>query len=64
MSTDVEKRLYAHNNLPKGWTRSFRPWRLLYQETFELKSEALKREKEMKSHQGRIFIRERLLNQQ
>ena len=57
VTSNLEKRLFAHNNLPKGWTKNFRPWNLVYTEEFTEKSEALKREKELKSHQGRDFIR-------
>ena len=57
LTTDLEKRLYAHNHLPKGWTRHFRPWRLVYTEAWQDKSEALKREQELKTHRGRDFIR-------
>jgi putative endonuclease len=61
MTCDLEKRLFAHNNLPKGWTRYFRPWKLVYSEVLPTKSEALKREKELKSHQGRNFICQEIL---
>ncbi len=61
MTSNLEKRIFAHNNLPKGWTKNFRPWRLIYSEEFPTKSEALKREKELKSHQGRSFIRNEIL---
>ena len=54
---DLEKRLFAHNNLPKGWTKNFRPWVLAFYEEYSTKYEALKREKSLKSHQGREFIR-------
>ncbi|KOH47049.1 GIY-YIG nuclease family protein [Sunxiuqinia dokdonensis] len=29
MTSDLERRVFAHNNLPKGWTKSFRPWKLI-----------------------------------
>jgi len=61
MTSSLEKRIYAHNNLPKGWTKSFRPWRLVYTEEFEEKTQALSREKELKSHQGRDFIRTQIV---
>jgi putative endonuclease len=61
MSTDLEKRVFAHNHLPKGWTKNFRPWVLVYSEKFEDKSNALNREKELKSHKGRDFIRQQIL---
>ncbi|MGD9930821.1 MAG: GIY-YIG nuclease family protein, partial [Mangrovibacterium sp.] len=28
MTSDLEKRVFAHNHLPKGWTKNFRPWSL------------------------------------
>ena len=56
-TSDLEKRLQSHNHLAtKGWTLKFRPWRLVYKEAYELKSEAMKREKQLKSAQGRDFI--------
>ena len=56
MTSNLEKRFFAHNNLPKGWTASFRPWKLVHTEEFGSKQEALKREKELKSAQGRESI--------
>jgi len=41
---------------------SRRPWKLIHYESFPSRSEAVKREKELKSHQGRNFIRNQLLN--
>jgi putative endonuclease len=60
MTSDLEMRLYAHNNLPKGWTRSFRPWKVIYNEEFANKSDALKREKELKTAKGRSFVRSKI----
>ena len=55
---DLEQRLISHNELAtKGYTVKFRPWRLIYTEVFDSKTEALTREKELKSHQGREFLR-------
>ena len=57
-SSDVIQRLLAHNDERNmGWTRSFRPWYLLHQESFPTKQEAMQREKQLKSSRGRIFIR-------
>ncbi|WP_430438940.1 hypothetical protein [Marinifilum caeruleilacunae] len=36
----------------------YRPWEILYTESFHTKQESMKREKQLKSHQGRSFIRE------
>jgi putative endonuclease len=57
-TSDLEERLRAHNELShKGWTRKFRPWILVYSEVVENKTDALKREKSLKSSRGRNFIR-------
>ncbi len=56
-TSDIEKRLLSHNVLAtKGYTIKFRPWVLLYTEEFSIKSEAMKREKQLKSAKGREFI--------
>jgi len=61
-SSDIEKRLFAHNHPSnKGWTKSFKPWRLIYSEIFETKAEAMLREKQLKSSKGRGFIRKNIL---
>ena len=57
MTTNLEMRVFAHNNLPKGWTRKFRPWDLTYKEEYLSKKEATARENALKSYQGREFIR-------
>ena len=63
-TSDLENRLLSHNQLAtKGWTIRYRPWTLVYQETFETKSEAMKREKQLKSAKGREFIRKSILHQ-
>ncbi len=56
MTSDLEKRLFAHNNLPKGWTAKFRPWIILHTEEFNTKKEALQREKQLKSAKGREYL--------
>jgi putative endonuclease len=61
-TSDLENRLLSHNKLAtKGWTIRYRPWKLVYSEEFESKPAAMKREKELKSYQGRRFIREQIL---
>ena len=56
-TSDLEKRLLSHNELAtKGWTIKFRPWILLHKELFELKSDAMKREKQLKTAAGRDWI--------
>ena len=57
-TSDLENRIISHNELAtKGWTIKFRPWKLIYSEYFNDKLLAMKREKELKTYQGRCFIR-------
>ena len=62
-TNNLERRLYFHNKGIKGWTAKYIPWELVYLEEFDSKSDATKREKELKSYQGRKFIREEILSQ-
>ena len=49
-TNDLEKRFLDHKNGKGGkYTRSHRPLKLIYKEEFITKSEALKREAEIKS---------------
>ena len=57
-TSDLKARLLSHNELGvKGWTIKFRPWEIIYNEEYDLKAEALKRERELKSSKGREWIR-------
>lgn len=49
-TTDIDKRVLAHNTLKTGakYTSMRRPVNLVYSESFETKSEAMKRECEVK----------------
>jgi putative endonuclease len=56
-TSNIEGRLIAHNHPSnKGWTKSFMPWKLIYSEAFEMKKDAMIREKQLKSARGREFI--------
>ena len=55
-TSDIVNRLLSHNELAtKGYTIRYRPWEIAYTETFETKTEAIKRENYLKSTQGRRF---------
>jgi putative endonuclease len=57
-TTDLEDRFKSHNELAtKGWTIRFRPWSILHTENFDSKSDAMKRELQLKSAAGRAYIR-------
>ena len=63
-TNSIINRFHSHNELgKKGWTISGRPWVVVHIEFFETKSDALKREKQLKSGQGRQWIHEFILNQ-
>ena len=60
-STDnVEKRLEEHNSGKCRYTKGRSPWVLIYKEDFNSRSEAMKREKFLKSGQGRKLLDEKL----
>ena len=53
---DISKRLAEHNSGKCRYTSGRKPWRLVYEEKFALRSEAIKREKFLKSGQGRKYL--------
>ncbi|MHB9141376.1 MAG: GIY-YIG nuclease family protein [Paludibacter sp.] len=56
--SDIQKRLIAHNHPGnKGWTKKNQPLKIIYQEIYENNSEALTREKQLKSAKEREFIK-------
>lgn len=57
-SKDVEERLKKHNGGGSVWTKNHRPWDIIYTEEYETRTEALKREKEIKSYKGGNKFRE------
>lgn len=53
-TSDLIDRYYSHNFLStKGFTKNYRPWIVVYIEFHELKSAAIKREKELKTSSER-----------
>jgi putative endonuclease len=56
---DIERRLHQHNKHAfKGYTARFLgEWELIYSESVATRSEALKREKQLKSGNGRAYIK-------
>ncbi len=55
-SKKPEIRLTEHNLGSNKWTRANKPFELIYIEIYNNKTEALKREKLLKSGQGRKFL--------
>ena len=60
-TTDLQKRLASHNSGKSSYTKSYIPWELVYFEEFPTRSQAMKKEKELKSHRGREHIRNKIL---
>lgn len=59
---DINWRLERHN---QGWgkyTRRGIPWKIVYAESFEDKSSALKREKEIKNRKSRKYLQRFIKN--
>ena len=56
-SSDPDSRLSKHNTSNKGYTSTKKPWRLVFVQSYESKSEAIKREKQIKKWKDRMMIR-------
>ena len=57
-TSNLIERFKSHNILEtKGFTIKFRPWKVIYVEFFNSKTEAMKREKYLKTGIGREFIK-------
>jgi putative endonuclease len=57
-TSNLEQRLKSHNELgKKDWTKRYRPWILVHSESFQDKTSAIRREKELKTGKGREFLR-------
>ncbi len=60
---DLEKRLTHHNSGEVFSTKAYSPWQLVHHETYDTRSEAMKRERAIKGKKSRKYI-EYLLNRQ
>ena len=54
---DIETRLKRHNSGLVKSTKSYRPWGLLGYEEYNTRGKAMKREKFLKSHQQKEFLK-------
>lgn len=62
-TSNLIERFKSHNVLEtKGYTLKFRPWEVIHVEFFNSKSEAIKREKYLKTGVGREFIKKIIEN--
>ena len=53
MTSNLEERLKKHNSKSKGFTNQAKDWKHVFVESYTTKSEALIREKEIKSWKSR-----------
>ena len=62
-TNNVDRRLLEHNKDGNHYTTSLKgEWELIYKEEVATRSEALKREKQLKSYRGREFIKNNYLH--
>lgn len=60
---NLEERIKRHNGILKNKIKSYTSknycgeWKIIYQEIFKTRREAMSREKQLKSYQGRQFIK-------
>jgi len=55
-TSNLEQRLEQHNKATSGYTSTKKPWKLVYFETFDLETEARKRERAIKKKKSRKYI--------
>ena len=56
MTSDIEKRILEHNSGKGTYTKKFMPWKLVYFEVCENRIAARKREKYLKTTEGKISV--------
>jgi len=61
-TSNLIQRFYSHNKLGiKGYTLRYRPWKVVHVEFFVTKTEAIQRERFLKSGKGRAWIKQHVL---
>ncbi len=57
---NLDERIKKHNDGKIFWSKRYKPWSLHYSEKFIDKIKAYKREKYLKSHAGRNWIKKKI----
>ena len=57
MTNNIERRLKEHNNGENRSTKAYKPFVLIYTETFQTRVEAREKEKYLKSGVGKEFLK-------
>lgn len=60
-TNNLERRLIEHNIGKSKYTRSAKPFKLVYFEKFDTRQEAVKRELFFKTGKGREYLRSKIL---
>jgi putative endonuclease len=60
LTSDVEQRLTRHNEGREKTTRAYRPFDLIFTESFGTRTDAREREKHLKSGSGKEFLKSTL----
>lgn len=55
-TSNLAKRLLAHNNGDSRYTKNRGPWKLVYSEVYSTRTEAILRERYLKTGKGREFL--------
>jgi len=63
-TNDIERRLMEHNAGKSNFTSKYAPWDIIHKEEYLTQTEALAREKYLKSKQGRRFLKQVFQNLQ
>ena len=61
-SSDLDKRFSRHQNGYVKSTKPFRPWKLVYFESFDTRKEAVNREAVLKSWKSKVRIKHLIKN--
>ena len=54
---NVERRLQEHNSGRTAFTKKYKPWEVIHRESFTNITDAIQREKFLKSRSGRRFLK-------
>jgi len=57
MTQDIKKRIHQHNSGNSGWTKKYRPWKLIHLETQPDSKTARQKEKYYKTGIGREEVK-------
>ena len=61
-TSDLKKRIVEHNQGLNLSTKRYRPWKIIYYEACHNKSDAVRRERYLKTTQGGRLLKRRLKN--